>query len=130
MQGQRAIWVPSGDRKAIDLENQEDLDEVQEVKDLLGSLYKIRLSYKLRKCSFHCLSTCRAERRHRYSRLGKRKDQFSPKDSKFLKYYHVILVVTIPAQICLNLLHVSHPVDFSIFINYINSEYYKERNSR
>jgi hypothetical protein len=49
MQGQRPIWVPSGDRKAIDLENQEDLDQVQEVKDLLGSLYKIRLSYKLRK---------------------------------------------------------------------------------
>lgn len=42
MHGQRAIKVSSSDRKTIDLENQEDLDQVQEVKDLLGSLKGVK----------------------------------------------------------------------------------------
>ena len=71
------------DGQAIDLEDDEDLEEVQQIEDKLGFLHGVGLSdSSLRRCSFRCRSGSRARRISRYTHRGTRKAQFDPKDIK------------------------------------------------
>ena len=71
------------DGQAIDLEDDEDLEEVQQIEDKLGFLHGVWLSERsLRRCSCRCRSGSRARRISRCTRRGTRMVQFDPKDTK------------------------------------------------
>jgi hypothetical protein len=68
------------DSQAIDLEDDEDLEEVQQIEDKLGFLQRVGVSERsLRRCSCRCRSGSRARRISRCIRRGTHKAQFDPK---------------------------------------------------